>query len=389
MNVKKSFVILVVLSIGAAGLYAVYARTDSNGILRECADASNKPLCYSTYTEDVLRTSGIAAAFDALAVAYDSDPAFAGTCHAVTHELGEAAYEEFNRTERTELTSKAYYCGYGFYHGFMDALVVDTNNMEEARAFCEYVGKNVPHPPPPQFAEGSCYHGIGHGITDGTDPRLWGDALSIVRPGLALCAKVASWKEEWHSRCASGVFNALGNMYLNPQYKLSPGVNPYTLCRTGDFTPLEREQCYSQMNTRASDLGHGNLEEIVAFTNTIGDARYRSVALHEAVSYYVQILKLDQKSIQPQETRVCELPTNELRDSCIGGFVSGIIEFGSPGLQYKEVLDLCSADTLPRDMRLPCFTALLKGSSYFYTSDVQKQICEQVPPQYRNSLCTL
>ena len=175
---------LLIAGIGGIWLYAAVQNHSPKAVLRECAEADNKPLCYGTAIERMIRTRGIPAAFDALAVAYDSDPEFAGTCHAVTHDLGKAAYEEFHRTGHTELTSKASYCGYGYYHGFLDALLIDTNDLAEARSFCTYVGKNVPHPPPPEFAEGSCYHGVGHGITDGTDPSVWGDELSILKPGL-------------------------------------------------------------------------------------------------------------------------------------------------------------------------------------------------------------
>jgi hypothetical protein len=377
---------LLIVGVCGIGLYAFLSYQSPDEIIRECGDATNKPLCYSTHIEQTLRTHGIPAAFDELAVAYDNDPEFAGTCHAVTHDLGKAAYEEFHKTGKTELTSKASYCGYGFYHGFLDALLVDTNDLAEARSFCTYVGLNVPHPPSADFAEGSCYHGIGHGITDGTDPRLWGNALSIVRPGLALCTKVAGGNDTWESRCASGVFNALGNMYPDAQYKLDPGTDPYALCRDGNFSPIDEEACYDQMNTQAAALGNNNLGAMVGFTNRIQDSHYRSVALHEAVSYYVQILKQVQKDLSVQDVNVCELPTNELKDSCVSGFVGGVFEFGSPGAQYKEVLAVCSSDSLASDLRGSCFSALVTNSKYFYTPDVVAGICKDVPVQY-GALC--
>ena len=380
-------VILLLVGICAIAGYAFFSRNSPDEIIRECGTAENKPLCYSTHIEETLRARGIPAAFDELAVAYDNDPEFAGTCHAVTHDLGKAAYEEFHKTGKTELTSKASYCGYGFYHGFLDALLIDTNDLEEARSFCTYVGKNVPHPPPPEFAEGSCYHGIGHGITDGTDPSLWGDALSIVTPGLSLCHKVAAGNVQWESRCASGVFNALGNMYPDPKFKLDAGTNPYTLCRDSDFSPLDKEACYDQMNTQAAVLGHNKLSAIVAFTNTIQDAHYRSVALREAVSYYVQILKRAQKNLSVEDTKICELPTDELKGSCVSGLIGGVFEFGSPGQQYKEAMSVCTSDSLPVDFRGSCFSALLTNAKYYYNPDVVAGICKNVPEEYA-ALCT-
>ena len=379
--------IVTALALGAYALYTGRASGNPARVVEQCAGATNKPLCYADTINALMRSEGIPAAFDALAFAYDTDREFAGTCHSITHELGKASYEEYDRTGKTELTSKAWYCGYGFYHGFMDALYVDTNDMERARGFCSYVGKNVPHPPPPEFAEGSCYHGIGHGVTDGTDPRVWGNPVAIVKPGLALCAKVADGNEVWHMRCVSGVFNALGNMYPDPKYKLDPGTNPYTLCKKGPFTVLERETCYNQMNTQAAALGNNSLTGIMKFVDSIEDLRYREAAIHEAVAYYIAILKRQQKILAPEEVVVCEEPTSKLKEICVNGFVSGIIEFGSPGLQYKEILQLCGADAFPQDLRSMCYSALQMMSRSYYTPDVSRKICALVPQAYRTAEC--
>ncbi len=371
----------------AGGSAYFYFSTDPARAVALCKTSNNKPLCYSDVIEKILRSEGIPAAFDALAASYDTDPDFAGTCHAVTHELGDAAYDEFEKTGETELSSKASYCGYGFYHGFMDALYLETNDMEKARLFCAYVGENVPHPPSAEFAEGSCYHGIGHGVTDGTDPRAWGSVMTIVEPGLALCSKVAATNDEWHMRCASGVFNALGNMYLDPKFKLHSDADPYALCRTGPFSPVERKACYNQMNTEAAARGNNNLAAMVGYTNVIQDSGYRLTALQEAVSFYVQVVKNAQKLLTVEDARVCELPTDELKNSCVSGLVGGVMEFGSPGQQYKEALQFCEAEGFPSELRRYCFSAIQANSKEYFTADVIRQICTRVPREYRNAVC--
>ncbi len=378
-----SGIVLVVV-----GTSYLYVRTDPAQAVAPCKTSDNKPLCYSSVIEGILREDGISAAFDALSIAYDTDPAFAGTCHSVTHELGKAAYDEFEKTGETELSSKASYCGYGFYHGFMDALYLETNDMEKAREFCAYVGENVPHPPSAEFAEGSCYHGIGHGVTDGTDPRVWGSVMAIIKPGLALCSNVASSDKEWHMRCASGVFNALGNMYMDPKFKLQSDSDPYALCRTGFFSPPERKACYSQMNTEAAARGDNNLAAIVKYTDTIQSLEYRLVALREAVSLYVQAAKSEQKQLTLEDARVCELPTTSLQDGCMSGLVGGIMEFGSPGQQYKEAFQFCETDGLLMDLRGQCFSAIQANSKEYFSADVMRNICARVPQEYRDSVCS-
>src|SRR3989344_1123656 len=381
-------VLLCGIVLVAGGSAYLYVRTDPPRGAALCTTSNNKPLCYSTIIEEILRSEGIPAAFDALAAAYDTDPDFAGACHAVTHELGDAAYDEFEKTGETELSRKPPCCGYGFYHGFMDALYVETNDMEKARSFCAYVGENVPHPPSAEFAEGSCYHGIGHGVTDGTNPRAWGSVMAIIKPGLALCSKVAPANDEWHMRCASGVFNALGNMYADPKFKLTSDPDPYALCRTGPFLPVERKACYNKMNTEAAARGNNNLADIVGYTNAIQDSDYRSVALKEAVSFYVQVVKSQKKLLTLEDARVCELPADALKNSCVGGLIGGIMEFGSPGQQYKEALEFCEADGFPSDLKRYCFSAVQANSKEYFTATVVRQICARVPQEYRNSVCS-
>ncbi len=376
---------LALFAVGAVviSLYAAVQYRSPAQVLRDCADAKNKPLCYSDRIEAMIRTQGIPAAFDALALAYDTDPEFAGTCHAVTHDLGKAAYEEFHRTGKTELTSKAFYCGYGYYHGFLDQLLIDTNDLTEARSFCTYVGKNVPHPPPPEFAEGSCYHGVGHGITDGTDPRAWGDELSIVQPGLAVCKKVSAGNNTWQSRCASGVFNALGNMYNDPKYKVTPGADPYDLCRKGKFSVIDSEACYSQMNTVASDLTGGNLPRMIAYSNTITNERYRIAALKEAVSYYVQMLKRKQQQLSATDMDHCADLAQPFQDSCVQGLVGGVYEFGSPERQVEEILAVCGAQNLNDTLRTTCYNETIEMASYYFERDVVTALCDRIPEEGR------
>jgi hypothetical protein len=378
---RWAFALLIVGALCIGG-YAVLIQARQTDILAACATDSNKPLCYSREIENILRAEGIPEAFDALAVVYDNDREFAGTCHALTHELGKAAYEEFHKTGHTELTSKASYCGYGFYHGFLDQLLIDTNDLAEARAFCTYVGQNVPHPPEPEFAEGSCYHGIGHGITDGTDPRLWGDELRIAKPGLVLCERVAGGNDTWQSRCASGVFNAIGNMYNDPKYKLATDPDPYAFCREGKFSAVDTDACYNQMNTQAAQLGEGKLPNIIQYALAIKNEHHRLVALKEAVSFYVQILKWDQKDVSVTDMNVCALSARNATEGCVRGLIGGVYEFGSPGRQYQEALAVCSHGELNDNLRGLCYDEVIQLAGYFYKPELVTRICSEIPNEY-------
>jgi hypothetical protein len=287
---KKASLYIVVLSVFFGAVYVHSTRAFSSYIT-QCKQSDNKARCYTDRIDEILATKGLSSAFDFLAAAYTADSDFARFCHANTHDLGRSAYLQFRSSEAVELSTKTSYCGYGFYHGFMEEMLVQTDDAEEAKIFCAYVGKEVPYPP--AYAEGACYHGIGHGVTDGYDVEASGDAYALTVPGLKLCKAVASSNQEWQERCYSGVFNSIAILYRRPEFTLTTD-NPFTLC-SAQYVPREKKSCYSQMNTLAMFMAKGDVSQAVAYTKDISDIPYRGYAIEGIMGFYVQVLKTQKK----------------------------------------------------------------------------------------------
>ncbi len=346
-----------------------------------------KLLCYTNAIDETLRARGLPAAFDLLATIYTADPSFAGTCHASTHTLGQAAYDEFHATGHVELTDKTSFCGYGFYHGFMEELLSQTNNLEEARAFCRFAATQVPNPP--GYAEGACYHGIGHGVVDGTDPSLWGDAQKLAAPGLLLCSQVASSSVEWRRRCDSGVFNSVALLYRDPKYHLDAEGNPFLLCQVGAFDSIEKDACFDQMNTLAVFMAHYDFQKAIDVTTTIEDVHYREVAIQGVSDFMVQALKYENKHITAKDASdVCGALGGDYGQTCLWGLLGGIIEFGVPGLEYQEAQSLCSSTELSPSLHAACYAYLMQQIAPRYPHAVQTELCNATPAQYKTSSCT-
>ena len=165
---------------------------------------------------DSLLHDGLDAAFDLFIKLYRTEAEVPKACHGWGHILGEAAYTLYSNGEQFELRPEAAYCGYGFFHGFMETLLFSTGNISEAQNFCAEVDAKIAGR---VASSGStaCYHGIGHGVTDGTDPRLWGDADTMVAPGLLLCEKVSE-SDFQEYLCATGVFNAIEILSTDEKY---------------------------------------------------------------------------------------------------------------------------------------------------------------------------
>ena len=108
----------------------------------------------------------------------------------------------------------------------MEAMLQETGRLDKAREFCDYIDKKLRGK---TWAMGSCLHGIGHGVTDGNDPRTKGNVMGTINPGLKLCEKIGQTDFE-KKLCATGVFNSLAGLYSDPIYKLNKD-DPFLICR--------------------------------------------------------------------------------------------------------------------------------------------------------------
>ena len=379
--------ITIVVGALMLGSYLFYQHSLPSAIVATCEGAQYKNSCYNEVIDTTLRTRGLAAAFDVLALAYNADPGYLSTCHAETHELGKAAYKEFHASGNVELTSKTSYCGYGFYHGFMDELVVETNDFDEARGFCAYVGKVVLNPV--GYAEGACYHGIGHGVTDGTDPRLWGNAEALATPGLKLCARIAKGSSDHEYRCASGVFNAVALLYRDQKYKLNVDGNPFSLCEISTLISTEKEACYDQMNTLAMYAGEYDFARAINFTQNISELKYRTIAIRGIAGTYFSNTRSRHRAVSAEEvSEVCG-KLGEDADACITGVVAGIQEFGTPGAEYKDMLAFCQSPDLDHALTATCYRAAISATQEFYGDTVVQHMCVSVPSAYQSAPCRI
>lgn len=380
---KRTIVLGIVLCIAAFALGAFVWRAKTQvDVVAACSTKtkSEKVLCYKKAIEEVVRERGVRSALREVARAYATDPEYPAFCHANTHDLGRAAYARYIAKGAIDLTTDASYCGYGLYHGFMEAMFEETGVLDQARDFCAYVGKN--QPVPEGYAEGACYHGIGHGVTEGTDISLRGDAAALAAPGIALCEQVAQ-TDSFKMRCASGVFNSVAVMYLDPAYGLTVPSDPFTLCRNYSYTNVQKESCYDQMNTLAVRKASNELTKALAFTSTVAKDTYRAIAVKSIAVYYVQVEKAAQRPLVALEVeRACSTVPSESIE-CLRGIISGTLEFGEPAREYEDGLALCGATTTSADFHSRCYRELGTLAPPYYARELQERICAAIPADYR------
>jgi len=190
----------------------------------------SKIQCWDEVLKRVLEREGLSAAFGILVDLYSTgEPHFITNCHDFTHILGEEAYYKFINGEEFDVVPETSFCSFGFYHGFMELLADIHGDVSMARDFCVRVDEQLFDKAPD--ATYSCYHGIGHGWANRHEDSGWGDELSISKPSLELCDRVAIDSQSLF-RCATGVFDSISYDYYNGLYGLVMNPeDPLWLCR--------------------------------------------------------------------------------------------------------------------------------------------------------------
>lgn len=373
MIIKRLFLLLIPILF----VLLLFSLADNEENLNCEGKTANKQQCWEYLLSQTLSKKGLNQAFLLLEKLYATEPAFAANCHGFTHEIGEQAYYEFKKGKNLDLTRTSYYCGYGFYHGFMETLILETGDFDEARKFCAWAQERLGS----DYAGGACYHGIGHGAIDGADRRAYGDIKALTSPALSLCHGVAQDDIYLH-RCASGIFNAVAIALFTGQYGLSFNrEDPYSACLTfSEFSFPILKACYEEMNTAIMHHAKGDLSSAVKYVLKIEDGRYHDHAMRALVGYGANFNKGREK--YPDVLQTCRSLPGSLSASCIAGFVSGLMEHGEPEKEYLAVLDFCSQENLVKNEKEACFGQLFATAKVNYDTEKYKLVCKVVHEEY-------
>lgn len=354
-----------------------------------CKSKTDTPA--ACYEEDVVRElkkDGLDAALDRMSYLYDTDPAFRDSCHAVSHVLGKNAYHLFEEGKQVNLSAKTSYCSYGFYHGFMEEMLQLSGSADEAREFCSSAAKAVSKES--ANAEGACFHGIGHGAADGSDPRAWGDPVALTDPGVALCDAVDPTEPHFY-RCSSGVFNSLAIMYINNSYNLrmdDTAADPFAVCKNWKEYRI-KNPCYQEMNSLVMKHSKGDLAAGIKIVEKIqDDPKYAALAMTSFAAFIPASFTVPFDAGFDKTIDACHAARADLVGPCLNGIPSGIMEFGTPGREYQQALKFCSSKKLSSSEREACFTVAFGGMRSYYPDEKVTSICKSAEvPEDRRADC--
>lgn len=388
ISVKAKFIFLAFLFIVLSeSIYLISSqrniKTDSLEVtLKKCATLnldSEKLQCWEDLLDSTLKYQGIDKAFDIVESLYNTEATFASNCHGYVHIIGQKAYRLFSTHQDFNLSLKTSYCGYGFYHAFMESLLTSGGNLDEARQFCDYVDKKMGSTI--ADTKGACYHGIGHGVADNHDQKHWDSEEVLVGPALKLCEKVAP-NDILLNRCSSGVFNVLAISYSSNRVNLNL-QNPLSFCNQLSNNIYKRT-CYEEMNTLLFSLSHGDFIQAAKFVEEIGDDNFANSGIRSLAGVFG--MSLVKNTDFTNAIYDCRNLQERLRLSCIRGFVGGLIEAGQPHQEYVKALQFCADERLlSGDEKKACYQEFLWLSSQYYPEQKYQQICQSVDSKYRQN----
>lgn len=338
----------------------------------EGVNIGQKQQCWDALLEATVKQQGLDAAFDLFTKLYQTDPSIPKACHGWAHILGKAAYTLFRNNKNFILRKETSYCGYGFFHGFIEKLLQDTGDVKATREFCNYASKQLGKEGSAVY--GNCLHGIGHGSVGIDDPKLWGNFQAMVDIGLKTC-EAALNKNELR-QCYDGAFNAMQQNALHGDYKLSVDRNDlFKICR------VQKEQykdaCYYEFTGLIADMTNHDFKkaaDLILKEINGKDFAPRIFLKLSADFFQTDITNTD----YTKNVLDCRALPDNLISACFNGILLGFIAHGEPNRQYIKGLEFCKYSILDDKERESCYQWILGQ-----TVKKDTPVCNSVQDRYR------
>lgn len=338
------------------------------GCLLRYSNTALSPQCWEAEVTRIIKNKGLEAAFTYIDTTYTSEERFRRNCHDVMHIIGSAAYEEFAHGRTAAYHPQASFCGYGFYHGFIEKMLVSEgpSHYEQAKAYCEEL-RSIEG----AKAGGPCFHGIGHAVFDSLDSSIWGDGAVMVAEGTQTCERILESDED-RALCVSGIHNSFANAMSGHTYSLSfDAITPLSFCR--NEPELYKDSCLGEVIVGYLRNKHFSREENLAFI--------AKLAPTERVRMYFFFFDDELKrgftntDITSYVPACVALEGDASVNACMFGVIQGVNEESRPDTAFTLAFPFCDAFNSPA-YRERCFTYIQQVSNRtVFTSPDYQAMC--------------
>ena len=372
--------------------YTGYVDVGDAAVTYDCSEhlagakLGNKESCWQNKLQDELVDHGAQAAFQLLLKFYNSDPDFTVVgCHIMVHQIGDAAYGEYlaqgKDLSKVQFPAESVYCGYGYYHGFLEHFLRDNPDFALADKFCKQLTAAKQNVIP--RIRLNCYHAIGHGfIPNPNNIETWGDAHAMVAPGIAACSKLTD--REVQQECFQGSFNVVGDWMWNNEYGLEfPKKNSLGICAT--FTnpdPHVAEACYYELSMRVLPFAGHNLTTVYdQYVAPITDNFIAGMIINSAAASLLGEHIAD-KTFLPFLYECRALP-ERVHSDCIKGLTGAFVAHGEPEKEYVKAIAFCSSKEMTSAEKDTCYGNIIRTFKGAYTKGKVAEVCTLVEEPYR------
>jgi hypothetical protein len=347
---------------------------------------SEKMYCFDTTLEQYLRDDGIEAAFAYFKKIYAADPMVPSSCHAWAHRLGEVEYDLYTQGRDVVLQPEASFCSYGYFHGFITAMVAQTQRLESAQEFCEKTAaqNNTGF----GGMQSVCVHGIGHSVATLMleSQEVWGDVSRVITRGTTECEQLYA---HFLSPCLDGMFHELYGSMRRSDYGL--GVEEYANSKDLFY------YCRNLEGDAADSCFH---ESIPLWPYFLGNDK--KVAMQQVLSEHATTLESSPRILHTfarsfietdivsgnfqDSVDACALVPDSLFDACIKGLAVGFITHGHPEKAYEQGFTFCT-DYYEGVSRSLCLQKMMEEVVLHYSADQVAAACSLLPKEEYVSSC--
>lgn len=387
---------LIVLTLGALALVSVFlfsifisSPARALAVCRGEVD-ERQAECIFRVIERELMDGSMKSAMAVFSQAYKDFPSFVQPgCHKQAHRVGDIVYARLYSPDTgvgaLDFPQETTACGYGFFHGFLEHLTQDNPDPSFVDTTCldlrERLGGTM-------GAIGEiCFHGSGHGFALAHAETLpkssWGNVREFTVEPASMCDKFTKAREREREECKEGVFNVLVEWMSLGQYGFTFNrEEPFRFCDAG---PKELQSaCYYETAQKLDGLAHYDPVAVAEIVAHVADKKLRTTAFQVGVAGIVQNTILDENAPERTIAR-CALLEQELFEMCLGSFINGLFEHGSPQEEYKRALDVCALPAVQeKSAALFCYDTIALRLDRFYSDDQKRNICALIPAEYRD-----
>lgn len=292
---------------------------------------------------------------------YDFDTYY--SCHAFTHFLGRALYQNLGSIADA-YSQVNFTCHGGSYHGVMEKFLdqnriqLDSLTGEDLRKICQDSKAKSLLNPEQIFTE--CLHGFGHAFMFITDSHL--------PKSLFYCDKLETTDEQ--ERCYGGAFMENSTSSTSKDHKsawIKPGDKffPCTI-----LEPKYLNQCYFyQANYLIMSSGR-NYPSVFTDCETLSGDNY----IHCILGIGASLASVTNEQGVDKAANVCSLGKSDIQNLCVGSAISSL--FARYGGETEKIMQFCAL--VAENLKEPCFAKIGEyANSWGKTKGELDTICIQ------------